>query len=44
LPDSYQGATIATDAKVNLNGLVSVDEKLSQLGECIKKNNLAQIS
>lgn len=42
--EGYTGAAIRADVKINLNGLVQIDEKLSMLGECIKKGNILPIS
>ena len=42
--DYYTGEPLPKDAQINLTNLISVDEKLNALAECLKKNTTSQIS
>lgn len=38
------GEKLSTDIQLNLQNLIQIDEKLSQLSDCLKKNTVGNIS
>lgn len=42
--DAYTGETIPKDVVLNLSSLVSVDEKLQSLADCLRRNTLGHVS
>lgn len=40
----HGGEKLGKDVQLNLQNLVQIDDKLSALAECLKKNNIGNIS
>lgn len=41
---AYSGDAISKDVTINLANLLTIDDKLNSLADCLKKNNISQIS